>query len=195
MSSSLRFTSLCLSLALLLGTAPIWARPGRPTTAGQRSAPAAGTQSRTSGSAQQARASLQSKMSPQQQQNLARLQQDLAGLKSGSEVSQAQKDALTASLTTLAQGTVKPSPSSVSKLSGDLSSAMADGDISKAEQVQLTQDVAVVMNSANIPTSEVQAVIGDVQSILLSSNVDKADVQTITSDLQAIADELQSNAR
>lgn len=187
---------LCVLVALSTAGS---ARPARPTGAQPRTAPAVGAPERGAASkgdtsAADVRAQAKARMSPQQQQNVAKLQQDLAALKSGSEVTQGQKDALTTSLTNLAQGTVKPSQESVSKLSSDLSNAMADGDISKAEQIQLSQDVAVVMNSANVPMAEVQAVIADVESILISSNVDRSDVQTISADLRAIATELQTKA-
>jgi hypothetical protein len=196
-----RLVLLCLGL-LLASSMAVAARPTRPTGPDRPAPTSERTPSRsgerngskpTAEQAQAARATLKGKMSPQQQQNVTQLQQDLAGLKAGSQVTQSQKDALGQSLTSLAQGTVKPSPESVSQLSSDLSKALADGNLSKQEQIQLSQDIAVVMNSANIPASEVQAVIADVEDILISSNVDKADAQKITSDLQAIATELQTN--
>lgn len=148
------------------------------------------------GSAKQAassRARLRDQMSSQQQSNLSKLEQDLKDIKAGSQVTDQQKQDLANSMTTLVKGTTKPSQESVDQLSSHLSSAVDDGNLTKAEQVQLAQDVAVVLNSANIPPEEVQAVISDVEQILISSGVDQSDVALVVSDLQSISQELQSN--
>ncbi len=133
-------------------------------------------------------------LSEQQRQNIQKLQSDLTSIKSGSQVTQQQKDALKQSLNTLAEGTTKPSQQSIDNLSNHLSSAMSDGNLSNQEKAQLAQDVQAVFDSASIPQSEVQQVISDAQSILQSSGVDKSDVQLIVTDLQNIAAEAKKNA-
>lgn len=132
-------------------------------------------------------------MSSQQQTNLLNLQEDLISLKNESQVTTEQRESLASSMTTLVQGTTKPSEESVAQLSHDLSEALSDQNLTKQEQIKIAQDVAVVLNSANIPPEEVQAVIQDVEEILLASGVDQQDVQKIVSDLQAISTELQAN--
>lgn len=129
-------------------------------------------------------------MSAQQQANINKLKQDLGRIKNESEVTQGQKEQLAYDLRNLAEGTQKPSQQSVDKLAHDLSTAMADGNLTKMEQAQLAQDVATVMNSANIPPSEVEAALKSAAAILESSNVDSADAQQIMTDLNAIAQEM-----
>jgi hypothetical protein len=133
-------------------------------------------------------------MSAQQQTNVQTLSNDLNAIKSGSQVTPEQKQALSESLIAMADGATKPSQASVDALSADLSEAMTDGNLSNKEKMQLSNDLAEVMNSANIPKSEVDAAIADAQAVLTASGVDKADVQEIAGDLQAIAKEGQANA-
>ena len=131
-------------------------------------------------------------MSAAQQQNVQKLQGDLAAIKSGSQVTPAQKQALTASLQNMATGATKPSQQSVEQLSTDLSKALSDGNISAKDQAQLSKDLGVVMNSANIPQSEVQQASESAQAILKASGVSKTDVQQIGTDLKAISTTAQA---
>lgn len=134
-------------------------------------------------------------LSPTQQQNVQQLQSDLLAIKQGSQVTPEQKDALKKDLMAMADGATKPDPAAVQSLSSGLSQAMADGQFSYKEKVDLTQDVQQVMNSANIPKEEVEKALKDAQLILESSGVSKADAETIMTDLKAIAAEGQKNAQ
>lgn len=175
-----KLLGICL-VAALLGSAAE-ARPGRGTRTTTTTPTRTGT----------ARTQLKRPtLSSQQQTNLTKLQQDLAGIKQGSQVTQAQKDQLAHSMMTLAEGTTRPSQETVTKLSSDLSEAMADSKITPKEQAALMQDVTAILNSANIPPEELQAVMDDAQQILISSGVDQADVALIMADLQAIANEVK----
>jgi Skp family chaperone for outer membrane proteins len=133
------------------------------------------------------------KLSANQQENVDKLKDDLSAIKSGSSVTQAQKDALKNSLITLAEGTVKPDKALVQTLAGDLAQALADGNISGQEQINLANDLQKVMNSANIPKDEVTAAIANIQAILESSNISSTDVQTIVNDLKAITNTAKGN--
>lgn len=159
---------------------------GKSKTTAQSSAKAAGKTS--TGNQSQSRDL--SNASPEVQ----KLASDLEGIKSGSQVTQAQKDDLKNSLTAMADGATKPDPVLVEDLSSDLSSALSDGNLSTKEMAQLSSDLEKVMNSANIPMSEVQAAIVSAQTLLTASGVDKADVQLVVADLQAIAKSAQSKA-
>lgn len=134
-----------------------------------------------------------SHMSPAQQQNIDKLVADLSAIKQGSNVTQAQKDALKADLKAMSDGATRPDPALVEQLAGDLAEAMADGQMSNREKTKLTQDLYQVMNSANISTAEVNKAIADAQAILQSSGVSLSDVQAIANDLKAIASETQKN--
>jgi len=134
-------------------------------------------------------------VSPKQKQNISKLQNDLKNIHGNSQVTQEQVKDLSGDLMTLAEGTVKPSQSSVDTLASDLANFTADANISRAESYKLMQDISAVMNSANIPRSEVQAVIDDVNTILAASGISQAEAQEIVSDLEAIATEIQSNVK
>jgi hypothetical protein len=132
-------------------------------------------------------------MSDAQKRNLQKLQSDLAAIKSGSQVTQAQKDALAADLTSMAQGATRPDSSLVNQLSNDLSRAISDGKVSTAEIAQLSKDIQQVLDSANISSAQVNQAISDAQAILKASGVSQSDAQLVQSDLKAIAAEFQKN--
>lgn len=133
------------------------------------------------------------KMSDQQKANVEKLVADLQAIKTGSQVTQEQKNKLALDLKTLAQGANKPSKESVEKLATDFSAALQDKQISKDEQAALTTDFQQVLNSANISPSEVETVVKDAQEILVASGITKEDGDLIVSDLKAIAAEIQKN--
>lgn len=136
-----------------------------------------------------------SHLSPTQQQNIDKLAADLNAIKQGSQVTQAQKDALKNDLMAMAEGATRPDQTLVQQLANDLAEAMSDGNLSSREKTQLTQDLYAVMNSAGISAAEVNQTIADAQAILQSSGVTRADAQTIAGDLKAIASEAQKNAQ
>lgn len=138
--------------------------------------------------------SRETRMSDAQQQNVQNLATDLSSIKEGSSVTQEQKDALSTSLMALADGATQPDPALVETLASDLSDALADGDLSNKEMIQLANDLETVMNSANLEADEVAQAVSDAQSILDASGIDASDVETIVRDLEAIAEEAQSNA-
>jgi uncharacterized protein YdeI (BOF family) len=134
-------------------------------------------------------------LSPAQQQNINRLATDLNAIKQGSQVTQAQKNALKNDLLAMADGATRPDPALVQQLANDLAGAMSDGQLSSREKTKLTQDLYQVMNSANISVAEVNQAIADAQAILQASGINRAAAQTIASDLKAIAAEAQKNAQ
>lgn len=186
MKNAAVFSVSLLSLAIFCQPTDAQSRRGSRTTKTET------TQS-TSATVQTSRKPTGTRLSEQQKQNIATLEADLKAIKSGSQVTQAQKDALRASLTTLAEGSVKPDPVLVQNLATNLAEALADGTLSDSEKAQLAFDLQRVLNSANIPAEEVTAAIAAVQTILQASNIDRADVETIVNDLKAIADEARSN--
>lgn len=129
----------------------------------------------------------------QEHQDIAKLIGDLQTLKAGSEVTDAEKQALAGDLLLLSTSTTKPSPDSVDQLAADLSSALADGSLSPTEKAQLILDVDGVFNSAGLTTDEASQFISDAQAILASSGIDAVDVQLIASDLAAITADVQRN--
>ncbi len=132
-------------------------------------------------------------ISSDQQGNIDKLKQDLNAVKSGSTVTQEQKDALRDSIYNLAEGTTKPDKAMVQTLANDLAQSIADGNLSNQEKTKLANDLQKVLNSANISVDELNAVIADAKSILEASNIDKNDVETIVNDLKAIANTAKGN--
>jgi hypothetical protein len=151
---------------------------------GMRSAPQARSGSRTAGQ----------NMSEQQKSNVQKLQSDLAAIKAGSNVTDAQKQDLKNSLVALADGATKPSEESVTALANSLSAAFADKTLTTPEKAQITKNVEAVLKSANIPQSEVEALAASAQAVLIASGVSKADAQTVANDLRAISAELKAKA-
>ncbi|MEW5820053.1 MAG: hypothetical protein AB1782_07655 [Cyanobacteriota bacterium] len=133
------------------------------------------------------------KPSNAQRQNIAKLKTDLDSIKSGSNVTPAQKQQLAQDFMKLAQGSTKPSQGSVDKLASDLSDAISDKNLTAMEKKKLIDDVYAVLNSANVPPQEIQAVIDDARVVLEASGVDQNDVQLIINDLIAIANEFKNN--
>jgi polyhydroxyalkanoate synthesis regulator phasin len=131
---------------------------------------------------------------PSAPDSVTQLADDLAAIKSGSNVTKEQKEALANDLIAMADGATKPDKALVDELVADLYAALDDGELSTKEAKKLASDIEDVMNSANIPKSEVDKAIADAKAILLASGVTKADAQVIVEDLQAIAAELQGNA-
>lgn len=184
---------LCAALLMTLPTFSALARPGGGGTRSGGGSRAVSASTQPAGTREHQPAHDGSHLSATQQQNVQKLQTDLGSIKAGSEVTQAQKDALKNDLTSMAQGATKPDPALVQQLSTDLSSAFSDKSISKQEQVKLTQDLSAVLNSANISPAQVQHTITDAQSILTASGVNQATVQMVGNDLKAIATEAQKN--
>jgi hypothetical protein len=135
-----------------------------------------------------------SRMSTTQQQNVQQLQSDANAIKQGSQVTQAQKDALKNDLNSMAKGASCPDPALTEQLTNDLSQAMAESQLSGKEKAKLMGDVEAVMNSANISKAQVNQAIADAQAILTASGISQAQAQAIVNDLKAIAAEAQKNA-
>jgi hypothetical protein len=133
-------------------------------------------------------------MSTTQQQNVQQLQSDANAIKQGSQVTQAQKDALKNDLNSMAKGASRPDPALTEQLTNDLSQAMADSQLSGKEKAKLMSDVEAVMNSANVSKAQVNQAIADAQAILIASGMSQAQAQAIVNDLKAIAAEAQNNA-
>jgi hypothetical protein len=123
--------------------------------------------------------------------NLDKLEADLVGIKSGVDVSTDQKQTLQTDVETLARGSVKPSPASLSKLTEDISTALSATNISTQNRGQLAQAVNVVVNSSMTTSAQAQSFVGVAETSLRSSGVDDTTVQTVSDDLKAILTEVQ----
>jgi hypothetical protein len=132
-------------------------------------------------------------ISQAQQQNIDKLQSDLTAIKAGSEVTQEQKQGLTADCTVLAKGAIKPAKSSLTKLANDLANALADKNVSAKDQAQLAKSINIVVNSGGLSSAQAQSFIVAAQKVLTDSGVTAQDAQTVGADLKAIVSELQKS--
>ena len=129
--------------------------------------------------------------SPDQKISIKKLQADVADIKSGSLVTQAQIDALANDLNSMAWGVPKLSRDSVNELSEALTTAIARGNISSTDKAKLMQDVGAVMNSAHMSNAKLNQAMVNAQKIMNTSGIPQGDAQQVAQDLQAIVTEVK----
>src|SRR3954453_12263779 len=116
---------------------------------------------------------------PAQQQVIDKLQTDLTAIKAGAPVTPEQKQELQNDFLTLAKGATKPSKEAVTKLANDLSTALANKDVSAKDQALLAKAINVVMNNGNLSAAQAQAFVTTAQNSLKAGGVSEAEVQTV----------------
>lgn len=137
-------------------------------------------------------------VSSDQQQLINRLQADLVAIRPGSPVAEAQKQQLQNDITALTRSTTKPSKAHVTKLSDDLSAALAGNNISVHDPAQLAKDINIVMNSgsSSVSTSQAQSFVTATETLLKSGGVGPTETGSVATDLKTIVAELkQTKAR
>lgn len=132
-------------------------------------------------------------VSSDQQQLINRLQADLSAIKPGAPVGEAQKQQLQNDIAALTRSTSKPSKAHVTKLSDDLSAALAGNNISVHDPAQLAKDINIVMNSgsSSVSTTQAQSFVTATESILKSGGVGPTETGSVTTDLKTIVAELK----
>jgi hypothetical protein len=113
-----------------------------------------------------------------------RLQIALAAIKTNSTVTAAQKAEITRDLTGTITGSNKHSQASISKLTDDLSAALAEKSLTKAQQTRLVQDIITLFNGAGLSPTRRQSILDDAQSLLGNEN---SHATAVMSDLKTIA--------
>ena len=123
-----------------------------------------------------------------QEKSFNKLRTDLEALKPRATVTREQKAELQKDLLAVVDGSNKPTPAAVQKLSADLADVLAKRTGPTAlESDQLTHDLKTVMNSAYATSLDVGKAIKDGQATLKSSGLSEADAQVIVKDLRAVA--------
>ena len=102
-----------------------------------------------------------------------------------------QKKQLVTDLSAAAQGAVKPSQQTVTKLATDLSAALAGKTIASADQSRLSQDIVSIFNGAALSQTQVQTLSLDVQTILQTAGAKRTEAIVVVADLKTIAAEVQ----
>ncbi len=126
---------------------------------------------------------------------LTKLQTDLAAIKTGTQVTPAQKQQLTQDLLAVAQGG-KPA-TTAAKMAEDLANACAEKQLSPASRSRLVQEIDAVLNPTKYPSAKMDGIYADAQAIfqerednpMAASSRRKA--QTIADDLKAMGAEVQ----
>ena|SRR5579883_521893 len=151
--------------------------PGAPS--GTSSAPAPGNSSQGMSAAQQAL--------------LDRLQTDLNVIKTGGVATADEKLRVETDIGLLAKGANKPSKASLSKLSTDLTTALAEKPLSASDLTRLAKNINVVVNCGFLTPERAQSFVNESQIILKNSGVSAATVQLISNDLNAIVVEIRKS--
>jgi hypothetical protein len=122
---------------------------------------------------------------------LQTLMDDFQALKDQPEI----KPRLVKNLTSLAQGSHKPSSDSVSKLADNLSKALAGRQLPRGPATRLALELVWVFNSDKLRTRDLQSAILDAQGALRDAGVAPADVDLVVSDLKVIAPRAQAEIK
>ena len=125
----------------------------------------------------------------------ARLQSNLAAIKTNSVVSSEQKQQITRDLTAMAQGSAKPSSSTLGRLAANLAVAFAEKPIPAADRSRIIQDLNAVLNPSNLPASQMAEIVADVPAVLGKKGVSKDTAEAVGADLKAVAAEVQKAAK
>jgi hypothetical protein len=132
-------------------------------------------------------------LTPDQLQSIDAFTAQLSAIKAGATLGADQKASFEKDAAALAKGGAKPSKESVSKLSGDLSTALSGKDVTLKDQALLSKAVYAVFNSGTLTAAQAQNAVNVAQKSLKSANVAEADVKTVATDLGAIVAELQKS--
>ena len=91
-------------------------------------------------------------------------------------------------LTAAAQNT-KPSPDSISRLAGDLATAISGKDKLRAPEKKLAREIHAIFNSSHLSPSQQQMIFDDVQKILQDGGVSSGETDNVINELKTIAKE------
>ena len=125
-----------------------------------------------------------------QAQTLAALKSDLTGFKTGTAVTEAQKQQFTINLAKAARGN-KPSLGTVKKFVDSLSSALGSASLTDEHRARLAGDIDTVMNSRGLSTSAFDKIIEDTQAILQVGSVPRPTAISVAADLKAVGAEVR----
>ena len=116
-----------------------------------------------------------------------KLKADLDALAPKTTVTKEQRAELQKDLLAVVDGSNKPAPASVQRLSTDLADTLVKRNRPAIDTAQLARDLKTVMNSAYATTLDVGKAIKDVPPRLQASGLAETDAQIIAKDLRAIS--------
>jgi len=130
------------------------------------------------------------------QQHLARLKADLEAIAPKATPSKEQTTAVYQSLMAVVDGSNKPTPATVQKLSADLAAMMGHrASKSKLDMQSLAKNLKVVMNSAYVMVVDSHVATRNSQQLLKDAGAAEPDAQAIVKDLTSIATQAAAAGR
>lgn len=130
------------------------------------------------------------------QQHLAKLKTDLEAIAPKATPSKEQTTAVYQSLMAVVDGSNKPTPATVQKLSTDLAAMMSHRTAkAKLDTQTLAKNLKTVMNSAYVMTVDSHVATRNSQQLLKDAGAADLDAQVIAKDLKTIADQAVAQGR
>jgi hypothetical protein len=129
-----------------------------------------------------------------QQTAQSRLQSDLNAIKSGTKVTDLQKENLARSLVGAVQGPNKLSLATGDKVAGSLAAALNEKLLTNALRGRLFQNLTALLAGHSMSPAQTTAVIEDVQKSFETAGVSAAAAGALASDLKLMSAELQKPA-
>ncbi len=126
-----------------------------------------------------------------QQQNIAKLKADLARVRQEGKVTDKSKQGFAKDLLVTAQGSGKPSMTTLASLSEHWLAAVASKDVTAVADEKLVSKVVVLLNSGGLPTRRTQELADESQAALQSAGVSAEAAAKINADLQLIAADVE----
>jgi len=125
-----------------------------------------------------------------QAQSLAALQNDLAGFKTGTAVSDTQKQQFTINLAKAIRGP-KPSLTTMKKFVESLTAATSGATFTDEQRQRLALNLDAALNSRGIPATQFDKIIADTQAILEVGTIKRTIAIGIATDLKAVGAEIR----
>ena len=125
-----------------------------------------------------------------QAQSIAKLTAELAGFKTGTAATDAQKQQFTIALAQSARGN-KPSLGTVKKFVDSLTGALTTAMLTTENHSRLAQDIEAVFNGKSLTSMQFDKTIDDTQAILEVGSVKRSTAIAVAADLKAVGSEIR----
>jgi len=122
---------------------------------------------------------------------ISRLQADLATLKTGADVTAAQKQKLAQDLVAAAETGSKPSEAAAKNLADGLSAAFGEKPLAPDKRARLVQELDAVLNPSRYPKAKLDGIIGDIQAIFQDNGLARKDAAAIADNVKTVAGEVR----
>jgi hypothetical protein len=118
---------------------------------------------------------------------------DASALKAGTAATPEQQLALANDLNALIRGGTKPAKATLTKLAGDLSTALTEKNLASKDVTLLAKNFNILLNSAPLAAARVQPLVAQAQTVLKTAGLSPAVLDAVVGDLKAIVSDIQKN--